>query len=86
MHSFRQSLIYSLINLAVPFQGPSSWRKPPAARGGKHIRLAKELAQRWFSGNMPEVSDTECAYIAWSQKVHSAIWKQVQYEVEAAES
>ena len=78
MHLFRHALLYSLINLAVPFQGPSSWRKPPAARGGKHIRLAKELAQRWFSGSMPEVTESECAYIAWSQKVHSAIWRQAQ--------
>ena len=58
------------------------WKKFPSRgeRGGKHVKLAKELATGEFEGTMPLASHAAVRYREWSKRHHSGVWKQAEHE------
>ena len=46
-------------------------------RGGRHVKLAKELAHDELAGKPPTESPAASQYRDWSKRHHSGSWKQV---------
>ena len=46
-------------------------------RGGRHVRLAKELAAAFANGalSVSQLSPEQDAYVAWSKHAHAGIWR-----------
>ena len=55
----------------------------PRPRGGKHIRLARELARQEYNGLLCPETHGEVKYIEWSKRVHSAAWREAQMQCHA---
>ena len=53
-------------------------------RGGRHIKLAEELAYLERIGKLSDVADSDAlrSYVEWSRRFHAASWEKIAKEFE----